>query len=139
MPAPTPAQQVSDEVGKRGEADGAAVLERGLAEAACQHRLADAGRAAEQDVLPVSDEVEPQQRLDEGAVDRARVRPLEAIDRHHRVEVRGAGTAFEVLALTLAPFDRGELLDGLDRAEPAVHGVLEERPQSVGGGADWGP
>ena len=76
-----PAQQIGEERGEGGEADGVAAHERGESKVLGERGLADAAGAAKQDVLAAVDEVERGvQVFVELAVDRARVVPVEFVE-----------------------------------------------------------
>src|SRR4029078_10868230 len=55
---------------------------RGGTEALRQHRLADAHRSDEEDVLLLAQEVEAEERLDLAAIDLERRTPIEAVEHH---------------------------------------------------------
>src|SRR6266498_5431912 len=128
-------EEIGERGGQRGEADGLAGEQGGVAEVLREHGLAHAGLAAQEHVLATADEVEGGEAFDELAVDLARVCPVEAVERLEGAEVGGAGAAREVGGLPGAALERDERLDGLGGAEVVVVRVGQEGCQGVAPGA----
>src|SRR5205807_5752418 len=74
-------QKVRERSRQRGEADVVAGEQGGEANVLRQHGFADTGGASEEHVLTTRDEIQPDEPLDQGAVDLARVGPVEAVER----------------------------------------------------------
>lgn len=120
-------QKIGERGREGGEAHRVSGGERRVAEVFGEHGLADAGLAAEEHVLAASDEVEADEFIDEDAVDLARMRPVESIERFEFAEIRRTGPAREVGGLACSAFERDQLLDRLGGTDPALVGVREKR------------
>ena len=79
--------------------------------------------------MPLGDEVEGADVVDELAVDRARVVPVEAIEGLEVAEGGGLGASGEVAVLALPAREGAELLEDLHRRQARGGGVGDEREQ----------
>src|SRR5829696_2291894 len=122
-------EQVREGGGKRREAHGVAALEGEQSEILGEHRLADAAGASEQNVVPLGDKVERGQLVNELALDRALVVPVEAVERLEGAEGRRLRPRGEVAVVAFATGERDELLEGLHGRQARGGGMRDEREQ----------
>src|SRR5262249_21365461 len=108
------------------EANGVTALERAKPEGLREGRLTDAGLPAKKDVLAATNEVERRMELvEELAIDRARMVPVEAIERLRRSERGYLGAPSEVSDLALGLLECAELLGDLCGGSLGLRGVNE--------------
>src|SRR5580693_3596753 len=104
------AEEVGERARERGEADGVSLGEGGEAEVFGERALADAGLAAEEDVLSPREEAERHMELVvELAIELARVGPVEAVEGLDGADGGGLGACREVARIALALLQGGEL------------------------------
>src|SRR5271155_4756799 len=96
------AQEIGEGGGEGGEADGVSFGEGGEGEVLRERALADAGLAAEEDVLPPREKAEGLVLLlVELAIDRARMGPVEAVEGFDRTDGGALGARREVACIAL--------------------------------------
>jgi hypothetical protein len=131
------AEQIGESAGEGGEADRVPLGEGGEGEVLGERTLADAGLAAEQDVLAARDEAERLVELVvELALDRAGVRPVEAVEGLDGPDGGGLCAGREIARSTLAFLERDELEADLRGRQLALGGVREQGADGLGGGAE---
>ena len=74
-------REIGEQIARRAHHDSASVVQRAVREVAEEHRLADAVRSDEDDVLAVGDEAQREEVLDLRAVDALGPRPVEVAQR----------------------------------------------------------
>jgi hypothetical protein len=120
-------QQVRECGGERREADGVSFGEGSEAQVLCERSFPGAGLSTQQYVLAALDEAERVVQLFvERAVDRARMGPVEAVDRLGRAERGCLGAHGEISSIALALLECGELEAELCRRQRALGGVGEQ-------------
>lgn len=95
-------------------------LQGRLAEALSEHGFADAGLSAKEDVFGGGYEVEGEESLDDRAVDLARMRPVETVERGEATELRVFGATVEIVQFARAPLEADKLFDCFCWAETAL-------------------
>jgi len=111
-----------------GEAHGHARRERGGRRVLLQHRLAEAGRAAEEDVGSSLHEGEAQDLLlAESALDLAGVIPVEEVHRLVRPYRRSLGARRQIAGVAFASLGLDQVLNDLDGREAILGRMGEQR------------
>src|SRR5712691_7287541 len=126
-------EQVGESGSEGAEAHRVALLQCFESQVLRQRGLADTGLAAKEDVLAGAEEVEGEELLVEGAVDRARMVPVEAVEGGEAAESGAFGAGGEIAALALLALGGNECGAGRAGSESVLLGISEELLQRLAG------
>ena len=124
-----------DEVGGGGVVDAVAGLDGAVAEDRGEHRLANAGRADQQQIGLVLDEPQRREVLDQAAVQRGLGAEVELVERVAGGELGEAQSALEAALLDGVDFVGEQVVQELGVGGLVALGLLERGRELLGDGA----